>query len=280
MGIRYAVIGAGLVGGSIALRLQREGHDVVVYDSDDQTRLSVRARGIDVVTLAQLRDADVVVFAVPTDAVADVVAAVGPHLRPGAVVTDVASVKAPVRAAFTSLGQCRIVLSHPMAGAATTGFGHADASLFDGCSWVVCAQPGEPGYDAIAELASVCGAGRVVSLDPDEHDHAVASVSHVVQLVSSALTAAVGSLRDGNGFDVLQVAGTGWRDTTRLAGSSAQMWAPILTANAAEVVPVARRVISVLEQLCDAIDADDSDAISAVFGEANITRAAWEQLRR
>lgn len=279
MGVRYAVVGAGLVGGSIALRLHQQGFEVTVVDTDDQTCKAARAAGMTVGSMRAVRDADVVLFAVPTDAIAGAVRAAAEHLRPGAVVTEVASVKNQVVDAFAELTGCRVVYAHPMAGSANAGFKSANPSLFDGCSWIICAEEGAPGYSEVEALARSCGAGRIVHLRLEEHDRIVAAVSHTVQLVATAMAAGVQELRASAETDPLSVAGTGWRDTTRLAASPAEMWIPILAANADEVVPTVRRVASILVEIAETLEAGQAERLLQIFQAANAARSDWEKMR-
>ena len=173
-------------------------------------------------------------------------------------VTDVASVKAPVLADLRTRGRdlSRYVGSHPMAGSQYSGPLTATATLFVDRTWVVARGTGNEASQRMVErLAVMCGA-HVVHLDADEHDRAVAEISHMPQLMSS-LTAA--RLRDVPASDLL-LAGQGVRDVTRIAGSDPALWRQIITANSTEIGTQLRAIRGDLDRLIDQLD--DPDAIA------------------
>ncbi|MBB2891756.1 prephenate dehydrogenase [Flexivirga oryzae] len=191
-------------------------------------------------------DADVVLVAAPPDVAAAVVAE---QLKrwPSAVVADVASVKQRVAEEVRRLvepGQLhRYVGSHPMAGRERSGAVAAQADLFEGRTWVVCPQQ-ETDPDAVVvvqELARATGAA-VITMPADEHDAAVAVVSHVPQLAASVVAAQLRELPE----DAIALSSGGIRDVTRIAASDPMLWTQILTGNAAAVQPVLQRVIEQL----------------------------------
>jgi prephenate dehydrogenase len=229
------IVGAGLLGSSIGHALRALGVDVVLADaSPSQLRLAIdygagRAAAPD--------DRPVlVVVAVPPDVTADVVAA-ELTAYPDAVVTDVASVKLdPLRALRErGLDLSRYIGSHPMAGRERGGAIAARADIFIGRPWVVCRD----GETSASDLALVEGlaldlGAMPIEMSPEEHDRAVALVSHVPQLVASLLAGRFVDAPDGS----LRLAGQGVRDTTRIAASAPELWVQILDANAEPVVDV------------------------------------------
>lgn len=249
------VVGAGLLGASIGHALRALDVDVVLDDtSPAQLRLAIdygagRAAGPD--------DAPgLIVVAVPPDVIADVVER-ELAAYPGAVVTDVASVKGQPLHALRERGVdlTRYIGSHPMAGRERGGAIAARADLFVGRPWVVCRDE----ETAAADLALVEGlaldlGAMPIEMAPEEHDRSVALVSHVPQLVSSLLAARLTAAPE----DALRLAGQGVRDTTRLAASAPELWVQILGANAAPVVDVLDAFAADLAAVADALREPDA----------------------
>jgi prephenate dehydrogenase len=195
-------------------------------------------------------DYDLVVVAAPPDVTADVVAA-ELERSASATVTDVASVKSGIAARLDACGVdlTRYVGGHPMAGRERSGPIAARSDLFLGRPWVVCPGPGAPAprVEAVRRLAAALGA-TPVTMGVDEHDAAVALVSHVPQLASSLVAARLREATDS----AVGLAGQGLRDVTRIAGSDPLLWAQILAANAG---PVLRVLKALRDDLDDAMTA-------------------------
>ena len=248
---RVLVVGTGLIGTSAALALRQAGDDVFLTDADEGRLATAVAAG------AGRRwepdePVDLVVVAVPPARVAQVAV---DHLRrlPDAVVTHVSSVQTLPQHEVEASGAdlARFVGSHPIAGRELAGPVHASADLFAERPWVVTptAASASEAVDAVMSLARTCGA-RPTVLDAAAHDALFARLSHVPQLVASALA---GSITGLTGDDAA-LAGTGLRDTTRLAESDPEMWAEIVTANAASVAAGLRDVVEPLLRLAEAVD--------------------------
>jgi prephenate dehydrogenase len=252
--VDIAVIGLGLIGGSLAQALARAGHDVLAFDTDPGTRATARTaatqdRGAgrwDVVASlpAALAYRDLVVLAVPPPAVPAVLAEVGAAGFAG-IVTDVTSVKTPVQAAAEAyLGRATFVGGHPMAGRETGGFASARPDLFAGCAWALC-LPGPaalPAWLDVADVLTRLGA-RVVPTTAAEHDRAVATVSHVPHLLAAALVDAAA----GEPLALTLAAGS-FRDGTRVAATPAALSAAMCAGNAAAVRQALRMVVDSLEE--------------------------------
>ncbi|RMI06897.1 prephenate dehydrogenase [Cellulomonas triticagri] len=246
------VVGAGLLGASVGLALRAHGVDVTLHDPS-RTALAL-ARDVGAGRPASADDVEpaLVVVAAPPDVTADVVAAeLAAH--PGAVVTDVASVKGYVLRELRAAGAdlTRYVGSHPMAGRERSGPAAAVPDLFVGRPWVVV-DSGESRPDAllaVRALATDLG-GVPVVLDADAHDAAVAAVSHVPQVAASLVASAL----RGAEPDALGLAGQGLRDVTRIAASDPALWTSILAANAQAVRDVLLAVRSDLDEVLGALD--------------------------
>lgn len=255
------IIGAGLLGASIGLGLTTRGVPVMLRDTSP-TALAL-ARDVGAGTPAAPGDPEpaLVVVATPPDVVAREVAA-ALRAYPGAVVTDVASVKSAVLAELAALpqeerpGWERYVGSHPMAGRERSGPAGATADLFAARPWVIADGGASAPGAVLAVRALAVDLGAIpVPLTPAEHDDAVALVSHLPQVAASLVAGGLAHAPES----ALALAGQGLRDVTRIAASDPVLWAAILAGNAAPVARALRaaqesleRVISALELAADA----------------------------
>lgn len=286
--LNVAVIGLGLIGGSVLRALAASGHHVSGYDADPATRATARtaaaqapanARWHVTATVADaVRDADLAVVAVPLPAVGGVFDELASLAYVG-VVTDVTSVKGPVRdLALDRLrtgGQslATFIGGHPMAGRETSGFTAADPRLFDGCAWVLCLEEDGAGLRDWIELAAlVTGLGaRVVPATAEEHDHAVATISHVPHLVAAAVAARIatdplaGTLGAGS-----------FRDGTRVAAARPELTAAMCGGNAEAVLDALDAVLADLAAARAALDgADPITTLVPWLTPGHTARQAW-----
>jgi prephenate dehydrogenase len=252
---RLLVVGTGLIGTSVALAARAAGYEVWLDDVDhDRLRLAVS------VEAGRARDGespavDLVVVAVPPFAVASVVSDIASQFV-HANITHVASVQAePERQVETVLPRFdRFVGGHPVAGRERSGPHHASADLFRERPWIVCATPSSrpTAVRAVTDLATACGA-VTTEMTAAHHDAVLARLSHLPQLLASALAGSLLGLDRGEAG----LAGTGLRDTSRLADSDATLWAEIVTANPVAVAAALRSVIGPLTELLGVLDAGD-----------------------
>lgn len=267
------VVGLGLIGSSIALAARRRWTGLHLVGLDRPEVLH-RATGLPVDRLASdpaaLRSCDLVVLALPVEAIVAEIHRFAAVLAPGAVLTDTAGTKrVVVRAAA---GVASFVGGHPMAGAAG-GAALARADLFDGCTWWLV--PGAPAAHArVRAFVEALGAAPV-DVEAARHDAWMAALSHLPQVVASALMALVGRAVHDEG---LAGAGPGLRDTTRLAASPAASWAGLLASNADEIAPLLRALAADLDRLAGRLD--DGSAVAALFDEARRWRAALDRAPR
>lgn len=256
------IIGAGLIGTSIALACRRAGLEVVLTDSSPAHLRTATGLGA-----GRPRSADdvpqLVVVAVPPDhlggAIRDALDAAGPDT----VVTDVGSVKsAPLAAVADHPAVNRYVGSHPMAGSERSGPLAASASLFDGRPWAVVPGPkATPEAALLVEaLVQTCGA-VVVRLGPGEHDKAVARTSHVPHLVASLVA---GSLAGASAAH-LALSGQGIRDVTRIAAGDPSLYGQIIQGNAEAVTEVLAQVRDRLDLALQAVSEGDRDGLESLL---------------
>lgn len=246
------VIGAGLVGASIGCALTGRGHTVHLRDQKMSHALVAAELGAGTVDPPDPDDVQLVVAAVPPRALPDVIAeALSSY--PSATVTDVGSVKAGVLAALwaSDLELERYVGSHPMAGSQHSGPMTARADLFVDRTWVITPhrRSTEAAIAAVAAMVHACGARELV-MDVDDHDAAVARVSHLPHLLSVLMAGHLTSVPPEH----LALAGQGLRDVTRVAGGDPALWEQILGANAAAVLLELRSVQDQLGTVIKAIE--------------------------
>ncbi|MBE3073802.1 MAG: prephenate dehydrogenase [Actinobacteria bacterium] len=267
-GLRVRIVGTGLIGTSLGIALSRKGFQVSLDDPSPTAAALARDLGAGVLaadTTIEDVTPDVVVVAAPPDVVADVVAAELSRW-PDAVVTDAASVKGAVLAALHDRGVdlSRYVGSHPMAGREKSGAMAAQGDLFEGRSWVVAPGPqaSTGAIDLVRRIAEAAGSAILV-MTPDEHDAAVAAVSHVPQIAASLVASRLCDLPSG----AIALSGQGIRDVTRIAASDPGMWTQILAGNASAVRGVlesfARELDAVLVALRDLESDPDGGSVGA-----------------
>ncbi|HMH52830.1 MAG TPA: prephenate dehydrogenase/arogenate dehydrogenase family protein [Candidatus Acidoferrum sp.] len=277
---RLAIVGVGLLGGSVAKAARARGVATeIVGVGRDAGRLEAARRDgvLDRVTTdlaSGVRDADVVVLAAPVITILALLEAVAKASGPETIVTDVGSTKREIVATAERLGPLRFVGSHPMAGSEKAGYAHARVDLFHGATVIV--TPGEASEPAavktIVALWEGVGAARVLTLAPDVHDRAVAAISHLPHLVAFALVDAVERFEPG-AFDL---AAGGFRDTTRIAAADPTMWEEIFLANReamAAGLGVFREAIADLMRL---VERGDGAALRAAIARIKTRREALQ----
>ena len=278
---QLAVFGPGLIGGSIALAARRRGlcARLSVWSRDEAERAAVRRLALaDLVTgdpAEAVRGADLVLLCTPPGAMAALAGQIAPHLAPGAAVSDVASVKAGVAAELTAILGRRYAGAHPMAGAERQGLRAARADLFEDA--VCLLTPDE--RTAPEALATVDAfwrdlGARVRCLPADAHDEAVALVSHLPHVLAAALVDFVGA-EPGRATDC---AGPGWRDMTRLAGGSPELWTEILSRNRGPITYALRGLMEKLRAVLEVLETGRDAELEAFLAEARTRRG--ESLRK
>jgi prephenate dehydrogenase len=251
---RAAIIGIGLIGGSLALAWKERlpSLHVTGFDTPDVLSQAIK-RGVIDHKASSLEDAvlraDAVFLAVPLNAQESVLGAIAPHLRPHTFVTDVGSVKRPVSKAAARLlpNSACFIGGHPMTGSEQSGLKGADSFLFENAVYVLCpdGQEGSDAYRALTFLVESTGA-RVLSMDSAQHDRVVACVSHLPQLLATNLMNVAANRSQVNPI-TLQLAAGGFRDMTRIASSPFEMWAAVLEANRTDVGTALDELIYALE---------------------------------
>lgn len=276
-----AVIGVGLIGGSFAAALRERGQVEQVWGVgrrpealDEACRLGLIDRAV---SLEEAARADLVFLAVPVGAMAQVFQRLRPHLGSTTLLTDGGSTKQDVvQAAQSALGSSlgRFVPGHPIAGSEQSGPEAARADLYEGRQVVLTPLL----ENAAADVARVRQAweavgARVCTMNPAEHDEVLASVSHVPHLLAYAYLKQVAGSRSAP--QRLAIAGSGFRDFTRIAGSSPEMWRDILIANRHAVLKETREIRQALDDIEQLMAPEQADRLLQELSTIAEVRQAW-----
>ena len=277
-----AIVGVGLIGGSFAAALRRCGAVGRVLGVGRQPSSLARARELglidEAVTLEQAaQQADLIFLSTPVGATETILSRLQPILRPGTIVTDAGSTKADVvAAARAALGEHigQFIPGHPIAGAESTGPEAAEAALYQGRTVVL--TPLDENTSAARTLLTrvweCCGA-RVMAMDPEVHDTVLASVSHVPHLLSSVFMWQVATAHDS---DIrMALAGSGFRDFTRIAAGSPEVWRDIFLANRSAVLAELQEVKAALTRAEQALQDADGEGLENFLERAALARRFW-----
>lgn len=280
---KVTLVGVGLLGGSLGLALRRRklADQVcgVVRRAEVITECE-RLGAVDTATRSlgpAVRDADLVVLCSPIGQMGALTREMLPYLEPGALVTDVGSVKESivheVEAPVAGAG-AHFVGSHPMAGSEKTGVGAARADLFEGaiCAVTPTARTDATALGRVRELWEAVGS-RVISLTPGQHDDLVSRSSHLPHVLAAALANYV--LSPAHPADQRLLCAGGFRDTTRIASGSPEMWRDIALANREHLGRVLGVLIEDLQEFQRSLQEADREAITSFFTSAKQRRDAW-----
>ncbi|MCH7617378.1 MAG: prephenate dehydrogenase/arogenate dehydrogenase family protein [Chloroflexi bacterium] len=276
---RVVIVGLGLIGGSIGLRLKAAdlpGLEIVGSDSDGSNERAAKKSGAidrnEHLTEA-VRDSQLVILAVPISALRDVFTAIAPHLAEGAIVTDTASTKGEVMkwAAELLPDTVSFVGGHPMAGKEQTGIDHADAALFEGRAYCICptVDSSPTAIQSVVGLAQALGA-EPVFIDAEEHDVYAAAISHLPLITATALFSLMHESPSWN--DLGQLASTGFRDMTRLASSDPSMSNAIWKTNREAIIHWIDRFSEELSRIRGMLSDAQDEELFKLFAEVKLQR--------
>lgn len=282
---KIVIFGVGLIGGSFSLALRKAGAigEVVGFGRSTATLEQAKQLGIldhigrDVEQ--EVRDADIVLLATPVAQMTDIFIRIAPYLGAHTLVTDGGSTKSDVVAAARAhLGNTisQFIPAHPIAGAEKSGAAAALADLYVGKKVVLTPLP-ENSKESVARIRKaweICGA-VVSELTPQQHDTVFAAVSHLPHLLSFALVHDLAQ-RD-NRDQLLSFAASGFRDFTRIAASSPEMWRDISLANREALLVEVKRYADELYVVYQALQNNDAAKLEEIFSEARKVRSNWTQ---
>lgn len=269
--MKVALVGTGLIGGSIGLALKERMPDAVVtaFDRDAEVSAAAVERGAADRAAPTVEEAaagaDLVFIATPVGAVVEATLRAAEAASSGAILTDVGSVKSHlvVEVEKSLPSSVNFIGGHPMAGSEMDGIEAAEATLFAGAWWILTptARSDERAYSRLHALLTTLGA-RVMALDPAEHDRLLALISHLPQLVATTLMerAAAQGAEDPS---VLALAAGGFRDVTRIAASNPRIWVDICAANSRAIAAELRGFGNALLQVADEVEGGDLPALRA-----------------
>ena len=279
-----AVVGVGLIGGSFAAALRRAGQVGRVLGVGRNAQSLARAVELGLIDEAASAEeaaarADLILLATPVGGLADALSRMRAHLRPGTVLTDAGSTKVEVvAAARAALGDriAQFVPGHPIAGAERTGPEAADADLYRKRTVILTplAENGESSLGLVRRAWQACGAD-VIDMDADAHDRVLASVSHLPHLLSAVYMEQVAEAADAS--TRLALAGSGFRDFTRIAAGSPEMWRDIFLSNRDAMLAELADVRVVLDRAERAIADGDGAALLTLLDTAARARRSWRK---
>jgi len=293
---KLVIIGVGLIGGSFALALRKAGrvqHIAGVGRSRENVQRALKLGAIDEIAVdlpSALKNAKMVFLAIPVGQSGEIMRQIALYLEPDAIVTDAGSTKQDViAAARTHLAKHlkSFVPGHPIAGAERTGAGAAHAGLFRDKN-VVLTPLDETGAEAtsrVTELWQACGA-HVSLMSARRHDKILAAVSHLPHVLAFALMHHISGTRNDaekgqtkyetlSPSDVLRFAGSGFRDFTRIAGSSPEMWRDICLGNRETLIGQIDAYQQELAEVREMLARGDGEALERVFTKAREARQRW-----
>jgi cyclohexadieny/prephenate dehydrogenase len=277
---RVALIGLGLIASSMAHAMRAAGlaGEIVGYAKSAETRAVAKGLFCDRVTetaAEAVKGADLVVLAVPVGVMGEIAAEIAPHLKPGATVTDVGSVKRAVVDAVAPLvpAGVQFIPGHPLAGTEYSGPRSGFASLFQNRWWLLTPLP-ETDPAAIARLRSLLETmgANVDEMDVEHHDLVLAVVSHVPHAIAYTMVGVADHMRRVSQSEVIKYSASGFRDFTRIAASDPVMWRDVFLTNKDAVLDILGRFAEELFVLQRAIRMGDGDHLHAYFTRTRAIR--------
>ena len=282
---QITIVGCGLLGGSFALALRRAGFTgkITACGGNRGAKLAVEMGFVNAYEESFERNAlcqaDLIFLAAPIGAILDFLKTKTPQIKYGAIVTDAGSTKVEIcRVAGEFIPkEISFIGGHPMAGSEQTGVEYSRADLFDGATWALMddALSSPNRFVEMNSLIASLGAKPLIT-EPEKHDAAVALISHFPQLLSSVLAT---TLKEGDDELARKLAATGWRDMTRLAGSSWSVWRDIVMTNDANLSDAVDAMISHLQQIKEALEQRDFNQVRELFEAANASVEKQRKVR-
>ncbi len=275
-----AVIGLGLLGGSIGLAVKHRAPGIATtgYDMDADVRAIARERGLaDTIcesAIDAVREADLVILCVPVGAMKAAAGEITGSLKPGAIVSDVGSSKQSVTEDLAeSLPRATIIPAHPVAGTEQSGPQAGFATLFEN-RWCILTPPDGADEDAVTALADFWRklGSRIEIMDAEHHDLVLAVTSHIPHLIAYTIVGTASDLEDVTRSEVIKYSAGGFRDFTRIAASDPTMWRDVFLHNKTAVLEMLGRFTEDLTALQRAIRSGDGDTLHELFSRTRTIR--------
>ena len=277
---RVAIIGLGLLGGSIGLAITARGLPIATtgWDRDPSVRERAAQRGLVGAVCdtpeGAVANADLVILCVPVGAMGDAARAIAPGLKPGAIISDVGSSKAAVAAALAeALPGATIIPAHPVAGTEQSGPEAGFATLFAG-RWCIITPPdgvAPAALEALSDFWARLGS-KVELMDAAHHDLVLAVTSHIPHLIAYTIVGTASDLEDVTQSEVIKYSAGGFRDFTRIAASDPVMWRDVFLTNKGAVLEMLGRFTEDLTAMQRAIRSADGEALFDLFTRTRAIR--------
>ncbi len=278
---QITLIGIGLIGSSLARVIKREGLAKIIVAGDSSAAHCATAKKLKIVDSAStnlknaVKDADLVILCVPVGACGAVAQIIGPHLKPGAIITDVGSVKGAVMSAVMPHipKGVHFIPGHPIAGTEHSGPTSGFAELFTG-RWAILTPPKNANKAAVKKLTRFwqgCGS-KVEIMTAARHDRVLAITSHLPHLIAYTIVGTAADLEADTKSDVIKYSAGGFRDFTRIADSDPTMWRDVFLHNQAAVLDIAQRLTEDLTALQRAIRKGDGQTLFDLFTRTRAIR--------
>ncbi len=272
---RVAIIGVGLIGGSLGLALKEKRiakRIIGVGRREESLKIALEKKEVDEVTTdlaSGVKDADLVVIATPLELTVETFKKIIPHLKKRCVATDVGSVKGSI---LKRIDHPLFIGGHPLAGSEKRGPQSARADLFKEATIVLTPveKTDEKALALVKSMWQDLGA-KVLFLPPEVHDELVAFTSHLPHILATSLTNLIAALAEKE-EKVLSLMGEGFRDTTRIAASPPNMWQEICLANREEISKAIKRFKEILSEMEEALSKEEKDKLLHKFEKAKETR--------
>jgi prephenate dehydrogenase len=279
-----AFIGLGLIGGSIARRIKREKPDtkIMAYMRTRSRLLQAKEDGIVDVILEgigeELRECGLIFLCTPVEYNAKYLSEIQPFLKQGAIITDVGSTKTDIHEEVCRLGlEKRFVGGHPMAGSEKTGYENSTDHLLENAYYIITptAASSEEQVNRLVGIAGMIGSIPLV-LDYHEHDFITAAISHLPHIIASSLVNLVKASDNEEGL-MKRLAAGGFKDITRIASSSPEMWEQICMTNSSHLSVILERYIGSLSQILKELKKNDSQYIYQLFETSRDYRSSFSE---
>jgi prephenate dehydrogenase len=273
-----SIIGLGLIGGSIAKALKQNTSPIIIkgFDRKDVVKKALKEKVIDqsLESIDAAKDSDIIFLCLPTEESLSNFIKLAPELSEGTIISDVCGVKAVFQKEWQKIKSKGIYIGgHPMTGKETSGYNSSDPFLFENAVYIVSSFAKEEKHlkDFLAIVKSL--GARVRFLDPYLHDKVISKVSHLPQLLSIALVNSVADNGDGSAeLNYLDFAAGGFRDMTRIASSSFDIWEPVLKLNRSEIINAIEALNKKLTQIEELLQNGDMKTLSSLFQDARTRR--------
>ena len=278
------IIGLGLIGGSLALSLKREGYKGKIYGFDlneNRVKIAKEMGAIDEGFISfddvPWEDIDLVILATPVKTFLDIAKKIKPYLKEGTIISDVGSVKGDLVKQLEEIFKpFKFIGAHPIAGTEKEGVENAVIGLFKNKKLILTIDEEDKDTKRLEELWSDLGA-KVEVMNPDLHDFVFASVSHLPHAVAFALVDSLITLSKETGIDLFLYPGAGFKDFTRIAASSPVIWKDIFLQNKKDVLHTIDEFINSMKKLREYIEKEDEEKLLKLLEESREKRLSLEE---